>query len=80
MTSFQYTETKYMLTVQETTRVLGISVHTIYRLISSGELRAIKVSSRKTMIKAKEIERYLSEKRGGFHYEGNNYRKRDSDP
>lgn len=62
MTSFQYTETKYMLTVQETARVLGVSVHTVYRLISSGELRAIKVSSRKTMIKAKEIERYLSEK------------------
>ncbi len=62
MTSFQYTETKYMLTVQETAKILGISVHTVYRLISSGKLRAIKVSSRKTMIKAKEIESYLSEK------------------
>lgn len=29
MTSFQYTETKYMLTVQETAKVLGVSVHTI---------------------------------------------------
>lgn len=26
MTSIQYTETKYMLTVQETARVLGVSV------------------------------------------------------
>ncbi len=69
MTSFQYTETKYMLTVQETAKILGISVHTVYRLISSGKLRAIKVSSRKTMIKAKEIESYLSEKWGGFYYD-----------
>lgn len=37
MTSFQYTETKYMLTVQETAKVLGVSVHTIYRLINSGD-------------------------------------------
>lgn len=62
MTSFQYTETKYMLTVQETARVLGISVHTVYRLISSGELSAIKVSSRKTLIKAEELERYINRK------------------
>lgn len=62
MTSFQYTETKYMITVQETARVLGISVHTVYRLISSGELSAIKVSSRKTLIKAEELERYINRK------------------
>lgn len=80
MTSFQYTETKYMLTVQETARVLGISVHTVYRLISSGELSAIKVSSRKTLIKAEEFERYINRKWGGFYYEGNNYRKRNLDP
>lgn len=35
MTSFQYKETKYMLTVQETAKVLGVSVHTVYRLIGS---------------------------------------------
>lgn len=62
MTSFQYTETKYMLTVQETAKILGVSVHTVYRLISSGELSAIKVSSRKTVIKAEEIERYINRK------------------
>ena len=28
MTSFQYTEAKYILTVQETARVLGISIQT----------------------------------------------------
>lgn len=62
MTSFQYTETKYMLTVQEASRVLGISIHTVYRLINSGELSAIKVGPRKTVIKADEIERYINRK------------------
>lgn len=62
MKSFQYTETKYMLTVQETARVLGVSIHTIYRLINSKKLSAVKVSPRKTVIKADEIERYINKK------------------
>lgn len=62
MTSFQYTETKYMLTVQETAKVLGVSVHTVYRLIDSGELSAIKVSPRKTVIKAAVLENYINRK------------------
>ncbi|MDE5582201.1 MAG: helix-turn-helix domain-containing protein [Ruminococcus sp.] len=48
-----------MLTVRETARVLGESIHTIYRLIELGELTVIKVSPRKTVIKAEEIERYI---------------------
>lgn len=62
MTSIQYTETKYMLTVQETAKVLGVSVHTVYRLIDLGELTALKVSPRKIVIKAEEIERYINRK------------------
>lgn len=62
MTSFQYTETKYMLTVRETANILGVSIHTVYRLIEAGELSALKVSPRKTVIKAKEIERYINRK------------------
>lgn len=62
MTSFQYTEIKYMLAVRETANILGVSVHTVYRLIESGELSAMKVSPRKTVIKAEEIERYISRK------------------
>ena len=62
MTSFQYTETKYMLTVQEASRVLGVSVHTVYRLINSGDLSAVKISQRRTVIKAEEIERYINRK------------------
>ncbi|MDE6004390.1 MAG: helix-turn-helix domain-containing protein [Oscillospiraceae bacterium] len=62
MKTFQYTETKYMLTVQEASRVLGVSIHTIYRLINSKELSAVKVSPRKTVIKANEIEQYINKK------------------
>ena len=62
MKSFQYTETKYMFTVQETARVLGVSIHTIYRLINSKELSAVKVSPGKTVIKADEIERYINKR------------------
>lgn len=62
MTSFQYTETKYMLTVQETAKILGVSVHTVYRLINSGDLSAVKISQRKIVIKAEEIERYINRK------------------
>lgn len=62
MTSIQYTETKYMLTVQEVSRALGVSVHTVYRLINSGELIALKISPRKTVIKAEELERYINRK------------------
>lgn len=62
MASFQYIETKYVLTVQETARVLGASVHTVYRLINSGDLSAVKISQRKIVIKAEEIERYINRK------------------
>lgn len=62
MTSFQYTETKYMLTVQEAARVLGVSVHTVYRLIRLGDLSAVKVSQRRTVIKTEELEKYINKK------------------
>lgn len=51
-----------MLTVREAEKILGVSVHTVYRLIESGELNAVKVSPRKTVIKAEEIERYINKK------------------
>ena len=55
MKSIPYTETKYMLTVRETAKILGISIHTVYRLIESGELKCKKMSVRKTMITAEKI-------------------------
>lgn len=32
MTSLQYTETKYMFTVHETAKMLGVSSNTVYKL------------------------------------------------
>lgn len=64
MKNFQYTETKYMLTVSEVAKILDVSVHTIYRLTKQGMLFAVKISPRKTVIKAEELERYINE--GGF--------------
>jgi len=62
MISFHYEELKYFLSVKETANILGVSIHTVYRLIESGELSAVKVSQRKTVIKAEEIERYINKK------------------
>lgn len=62
MTNFHYEELKYFLSVKETANILGISIHTVYRLIESGEISAVKVSQRKTVIKAEEIERYINKK------------------
>jgi len=62
MTSFHYEELKYFLSVKETANILGVSIHTIYKLIESGEISAVKVSQRKIVIKAEEIERYINKK------------------
>ena len=39
MKSIPYTETKYMLTVRETAKILGISIHTVYRTIYQRTLK-----------------------------------------
>ena len=61
MTSIQFTETKYMFTVNEASKMLNVSIHTIYRLIEQNKLKCKKMSVRKTMIPAEEIERYINE-------------------
>lgn len=61
MTSIQFTEIKYMLTVAQTARIMSLSVHTVYRLIEQNKLKCKKMSVRKTMIPAEEIERYINE-------------------
>ena len=38
MQSIQYNETKYMLTLSEVSKMLGVSIHTVYKLIESGAL------------------------------------------
>ena len=59
--ALQYTETKYLLKVSEAANMLGLSVHTVYRLIEQGELQCKRLSVRKTLIPAAEIERYVNE-------------------
>ena len=61
MVALQYTETKYLLKVSEVANMLGLSVHTVYRLIEQGELQCKRLSVRKTLIPAAEIERYVHE-------------------
>ena len=61
MTSIQITETKYMLTINEASKMLNVSNHTVYRLIEQNKLKCKKMSVRKTMIPAEEIERYINE-------------------
>ena len=61
MISFiRYEELKAFLTVQETAKLLNVSVSTVYRLIESGELSAKKVRFR-YIIKAEDLERYFNQ-------------------
>lgn len=62
MKTIQYTETKYMLSVKETATMLGVSIHTVHRLIKNGSLEAKQISERRTMITAEEIDKYISSK------------------
>lgn len=61
MIAIQYTEIKYLLKVSEAANMLGLSVHTVYRLIEQGKLQCKRLSVRKTLIPAAEIERYVNE-------------------
>ena len=61
MVALQYTETKYLLKVSEAANMLGLSVHMVYRLIGQGKLQCKRLSVRKTLIPASEIERYVNE-------------------
>lgn len=62
MMYFHYEELKCFLSVKEIATILNVSIHTVYRLINSGELSAIKLSQRKTVIKADKLERYINRK------------------
>lgn len=58
-TFVHYEELKAFLTVQETSKILGVSVPTVYRLINSGELYAKKIRTC-YMIVASELEEYIN--------------------
>lgn len=54
-------ELKHFLTVKEVANFLSISTHTVYKLIDDGKLAVKKISPRKTMITADELDKYLNE-------------------
>ena len=60
ITFIHYEELKAFLTVQETAKLLNVSVSTVYRMIESGELMAKKVRFR-YIIKAEDLERYVNQ-------------------
>ena len=56
----QYTKSQF-LTVAEVARVLRISNMTVYRLISSGQLPAVRVG-KSYRLREEDVDRYLAER------------------
>ena len=54
-----------LLTVVETARRLRLNIKTVYSLISSGALPAIRVSERGLRVPAEDLAAYLAELNGG---------------
>jgi excisionase family DNA binding protein len=52
------------LSVAQTADLLSLSTRTVSRLIATGDIRALKLSERRTGILVSEIERYLSTRPG----------------
>lgn len=50
-------KSKEFLTVTDLAKLLNCSTRTVYNLINRGELKAVKVSERKTLIKRSEIDK-----------------------
>ncbi len=65
MQAIEIKETKHFLSVPETARLLGVSTHTIYKLIDKDELNAVKISDRRISVSADEIMNYIERKSGG---------------
>lgn len=56
----EYVKTKEFLTVPDIAKLLNCSKRTAYNLINRGDLKAIKVSERKTLIKRSEIDKLFT--------------------
>ena len=53
-------KSKEFLTVRDTAKLLNLSLRTMYRLIEQGNIKAVKLSDRKTIIKRSEIDKLFS--------------------
>ncbi|HVB06023.1 MAG TPA: helix-turn-helix domain-containing protein [Acidimicrobiales bacterium] len=58
--TIHYTKSQF-LTVAEVARVLRISNMTVYRLISSGQLQAVRVG-KSYRLREEDVDRYLAER------------------
>ena len=52
-----------LLTVKEAAEILRVSIPTVYRYIDSGELRATKLSPRKTFITEEDLIAFIDSKK-----------------
>ena len=62
ISSIQFDETKAMLSVQETARLLSLSEYTIYKLIHNQDLPALQFG-RRFKIKAEDIMDYVDKQK-----------------
>ena len=53
-----------LLSARETARILNTSGQTVYRLINSGKLPAVKVSPRLLRIRRADLEAYIADRQG----------------
>lgn len=51
---------KEFLTVRDTAKLLSCSIRTAYRLIENGNIKAVNLSQRKTIIKRSEIDKLFA--------------------
>ncbi len=58
--SIEELKAKEFLSVRDVATLLGCSVHTTYRLIDNGTLKAVNLSERMTRIKRSELNKILS--------------------
>ena len=57
---FEELKAMEFLTVRDLSRLLNCSVRTAYNLISKGNIRAVNISERKTLIKRSEIDKLFA--------------------
>lgn len=53
-------KSKEFLTVRDVSKLLNCSIRTAYRLIGQGNIKAVNLSQRKTLVKRSEIDRLFS--------------------
>lgn len=59
MSYFHYEDLKIFLTVKEVANILGISTHTVYKLIRDEKIKVLRPSERTTVISSDELIRYI---------------------